>query len=61
MKHIGIDLGGRESQVCIRSSSGEILGEARSHRELLGPTAPQATDSCLCAIASADTRLRRCL
>lgn len=31
MNHIGIDLGGRESQVCVRSESGEIIEEAR-HR-----------------------------
>ena len=29
---IGIDLGGRESQVCVRSSDGAILEEARRLR-----------------------------
>lgn len=29
MEHIGIDLGGRESQVCIRASDGRILKEQR--------------------------------
>jgi hypothetical protein len=27
MEHIAIDLGGRESQICVRSSDGEILEE----------------------------------
>jgi predicted NBD/HSP70 family sugar kinase len=29
MEHIGIDLGSRESQVCVRNSAGEIIEEAR--------------------------------
>ena len=29
MDHIGIDLGGRESQVCVRNGEGVILEEAR--------------------------------
>jgi transposase len=29
MEHIAIDLGGRESQICIRNERGEILGEKR--------------------------------
>ncbi len=29
MEHVAIDLGGRESQVCVRSSTGEILEERR--------------------------------
>jgi len=29
MEHIGIDLGSKESQVCIRSTDGEIVGEWR--------------------------------
>ena len=36
MEHIGIDLGSRESQVCIRNSAGDIVEEARCGR----------TDSC---------------
>ena len=27
MEHIGIDLGSKESQVCVRSADGEIVGE----------------------------------
>lgn len=29
MEHLAIDLGGRESQICVRSSDGTILAEAR--------------------------------
>jgi transposase len=29
MEHVAIDLGGRESYVCVRSSTGEIVGERR--------------------------------
>jgi transposase len=29
MEHIGIDLGSRDSQVCVRNSAGEIIEEAR--------------------------------
>ena len=29
MQHIAIDLGGRESQICVRNSAGEILEERR--------------------------------
>jgi hypothetical protein len=34
MEHIGIDLGSRESQVCIRNSAGDIVEAAMSD----GPT-----------------------
>lgn len=37
MDHIGIDLGGKESQVCVRNSSGEIIEEARRRTTELGP------------------------
>lgn len=37
MDHIGIDLGGRESQVCVRHSDGAILEEARRPTRALGP------------------------
>ena len=30
MDHIGIDLGSRDSQVCVRNSAGEIIEEARA-------------------------------
>jgi hypothetical protein len=37
MDHIGIDLGSRESQVCVRNSSGEIIDEGRRATTALGP------------------------
>jgi transposase len=44
MEHIGIDLGSRESQMCIRSEAGEIVKEVRcrtAHIEgLLASRAP---------------------
>lgn len=36
MKHIAIDLGGRESQICVRSEGGEILEERRHATARLG-------------------------
>ena len=36
MEHIGIDLGGRESQVCVRSPGGEIVEERRLATAALG-------------------------
>jgi transposase len=36
MEHVAIDLGGRQSQVCIRSSSGEVLKEARIATQEIG-------------------------
>ena len=36
MEHIAIDLGGRESQICIRSSDGKLLGEKRYPTAKLG-------------------------
>ena len=35
MNHIGIDLGSRESQLCIRNSSGEIVREGRVRTDAL--------------------------
>jgi predicted NBD/HSP70 family sugar kinase len=37
MNHIGIDLGSRESQVCVRNSAGDILEEERRPTRNLGP------------------------
>jgi transposase len=37
MEHIGIDLGGKESQVCVRNSDGELLEERRMATTALGP------------------------
>jgi transposase len=35
MEHIGIDLGSKESQVCVRSADGEIVGEWRCRTDKL--------------------------
>jgi hypothetical protein len=35
VKHAAIDLGGRESQICIRASDGTILEEKRHSTRLL--------------------------
>lgn len=36
MEHVGIDLGGRESQICIRNEQGQIVEEARVPTRELG-------------------------
>lgn len=36
MDHIGIDLGGKDSQVCVRNAAGEILEEVRRPTRALG-------------------------
>jgi transposase len=36
MEHIAIDLGGRESQICVRTSDGQIVDEQRWPTEALG-------------------------
>ena len=36
MEHIAIDLGGRESQICVRNDKGEILEERRHPTARLG-------------------------
>ena len=36
MDHIGIDLGSKESQVCVRNAGGEIVEETRSSTRRLG-------------------------
>ena len=37
MEHIGIDLGSRDSQVCIRNGAGEIIEEMRCRTDRLVP------------------------
>ena len=37
MEHIGIDLGSRESQVCVRNSAGDIVEELRCRTDRLVP------------------------
>ena len=35
MEHIGIDLGSKESQICVRWADGEIIGEWRCRTDRL--------------------------
>ena len=37
MEHIGIDLGSKDSQVCVRNDAGEIVEEGRCRADRLGP------------------------
>jgi transposase len=36
MEHIGIDLGSKESQICVRNAAGDIVLERRWRKERLG-------------------------
>lgn len=59
MDHVAIDLGGRESQVCIRSPNGQILQELRLPTRELGelferPRSRVVVETCAEAFAVAD-------
>ena len=60
MEHIAIDLGGMESQICIRDSSGTILEERRHPTRTLGrylkkrPTSRVVVETCSEAFGIAD-------
>lgn len=63
MQHVAIDLGGRESQVCIRSSEGQILLEQRVATRTLGnflkrqPHSRVVLETCAEAFRVADVAL----
>jgi transposase len=63
VEHIAIDLGGRESQICIRSSDGTIVEELRRHtgglKSYLGtrPTSRVILETCAEGFAIADAAL----
>lgn len=63
MQHVGIDLGGRESQICVRSADAEILMECRIATASLGrffdkqPPSRVIVESCAEAFAVADLAL----
>lgn len=63
MEHIAIDLGGRESQVCVRDAAGEIVEERRLHtRSLAGylrkrPAARVLLETCAEAFWLADAAI----
>src|SRR6185436_3165269 len=45
MDHIAIDLGGRESQICVRTAAGEIIDERRCSTASLGRYLAQRSGS----------------
>ena len=63
MEHIAIDLGGRESQICVRSASGEILEEKKHATRTLGrylrrrPPSRVILETCAEAFSVADAVL----
>jgi transposase len=63
VQHLAIDLGGRESQVCLRAQDGQILREARVptkliEAELQGPPCRVIIETCAEAFSVADAALR---
>lgn len=63
MNHLAIDLGGRESQICIRDSDGKILKETRTPTRTLGKFLSKQSasrvivETCAEAFAVADSAL----
>ena len=63
MEHLAIDLGGRESQICVRSSDGQILEERRCRTGALAgylagrPPSRVIVETCSEAFAIADAAL----
>ena len=63
MEHLAIDLGGRESQICVRSSDGQILEERRCRTGALAgylarrPHSRVIVETCSEAFAIADVAL----
>jgi len=63
MDHVAIDLGGRESQMCVRSSDGTVLEEKRCATRSLGrllakmPKSRIVVETCAEAFGIADTAL----
>lgn len=61
MEHVAIDLGGRESQICVRSADGTILQEKRWKTDELGeylksrPTSRVIVETCSEGFGVADT------
>ena len=63
MEHVAIDLGGIQSQVCIRNGQGEILHEGKQRTDRLGrwldkrPTSRIILETCAEAFRVADQAL----
>jgi transposase len=61
MEHVAIDLGGRESQVCVRSADGRIVEETRIRTDRIGgylqkrPNSRVIVETCAEAFCVADT------
>jgi hypothetical protein len=60
MEHVAIDLGGRESQICVRNAEGEIIDERRVATRMLGkylgkrPPSVVVVETCAEAFGVAD-------
>jgi transposase len=63
MEHLAIDLGGKESQICVRGSDGQIVEERRCSTAMLGgylasrPKSRVVVETCSEAFAVADAAL----
>ena len=63
MEHLAIDLGGKESQICVRSSDGEIVEERRCRTAMLPaylatrPRSRVVVETCSEAFGIADAAL----
>jgi transposase len=63
VEHLAIDLGGKESQICVRRSDGQIIEERRCHTAELGgylasrPRSRVIVETCSEAFAVADAAL----
>jgi transposase len=63
VEHLAIDLGGKESQICVRSGTGEIIKEQRCSTTALGgylasrPRSRVILETCSEAFAVADVAL----
>ena len=63
MEHLAIDLGGRESQICVRSSGGQIVEERRCRTAALAeylarrPKCRVVMETCSEAFGVADAAL----
>ena len=65
MEHLAIDLGGRESQICVRSSDGQIVEERRCRTGALagvsgGPSGRRAAWSSRPAAKRLGSPMRPC-
>ena len=64
MEHVAIDLGGRESPICVRSGDGQIVEERRCRTSALPayvadrPRSRVVVETCSEAFGIADTALR---